>query len=196
MPPANARTTVSFDHEPLVLVDRNDCELGHTNKALAHSGDGQLHRAFSIFLFDGPHRVYLHRRSTFKPLWPAYWTNSCCSHPRRGETYQQATQRRLYEELGVNTPLQRLYQFEYHAQYKDVGSEHELCWVYVGNHNADSPLDTHPEEIMADGWFQCDAVDKWVSDHPEDFTPWFLLEWPMLRGRYRMRIQEYLARAA
>lgn len=193
MPLSNAAASVSFDHEPLVLVDREDRELGHVQKSAAHQGNGQLHRAFSIFLFDGPDRVYLHRRSTCKPLWPAFWTNSCCSHPRRGETYQQATQRRVYEELGVRPELTPLYQFEYHAKYKDVGSEHELCWVYVGNHRATIPLNTHPEEIMADGWFDCERVDQWVARHPEDFTPWFLLEWPMLRGRFRMRLQEMLS---
>jgi isopentenyl-diphosphate delta-isomerase len=191
----NAVTSVSFDDEPLILVDSDDQEVGHMNKASAHTGDGRLHRAFSIFLFNGPDRVYLHRRSTIKPLWPAFWTNSCCSHPRRGESYQQATQRRLYEELGVNTPLEQLYRFEYHATYKDVGSEHELCWVYVGNHSDQTPIKTHPEEIMADGWFACDEVDEWTAKHPEDFTPWFLMEWPLLRGRYRMRIQEILSRS-
>lgn len=189
----NARTSVSFDHETLVLVDDNDREVGHTNKASAHAGAGQRHRAFSIFLFDGANRVYLHQRSTQKPLWPGFWTNACCSHPRRGETYQQATQRRLHEELGVQTQLHPLYQFEYQASYKDVGSEHELCWVYIGNYPSQTPIATHPEEIMADGWFACDQVDSWISSHPDVFTPWFLLEWSMLQGMHRARVEQLLS---
>ena len=47
----------------------------------------------------------LQQRSAEKPLWPGYWSNTCCSHPRRGESYGVATQRRLHEELGIETPL-------------------------------------------------------------------------------------------
>ena len=45
-------TIVSFDNEPLMLVDSNDVVIGYEEKASAHQGEGQLHRAFSIFLLN------------------------------------------------------------------------------------------------------------------------------------------------
>ena len=87
--------TVSFSDEALILVDHEDRVTGYSSKADAHRGDGQLHRAFSVFLFDGPDWVLLQCRSDNKPLWPGYWANSCCSHPRRGESCDQAAVRRL-----------------------------------------------------------------------------------------------------
>jgi isopentenyl-diphosphate delta-isomerase len=111
--PARATRTeiVSFDDEDLILVDEAGTVTGYASKLSAHRGAGKLHLAFSIFLFDGPDWVLLQRRSERKPLWPGFWANSCCSHPRRGETCDSAVMRRLSEELGVRTPLRRLYDF-------------------------------------------------------------------------------------
>ena len=123
---------VSFDDEPLILVDENDNEIGHRDKVDCHTGHGTLHRAFSVFLFDAQGRVLLQRRSNSKPLWPLYWSNSCCSHPRRGESLEFATARRMREELGLESDLQRLYSFIYQADFGDRGAEHEYCHVYIG----------------------------------------------------------------
>ncbi|MEM1153563.1 MAG: hypothetical protein AAGI44_05445, partial [Pseudomonadota bacterium] len=74
---------VSFDEENLILVNAQDEITGYESKLNAHSGAGLLHRAFSIFLFDGPDWVLLQQRSNKKPLWPGYWANSCCSQLKR-----------------------------------------------------------------------------------------------------------------
>lgn len=176
---------VSFDSESLIVVDSSDQVMGYESKVDVHRGTGKLHRAFSIFLFDGPDSVMLQQRSEEKPLWPGYWTNSCCSHPRRGETYDQATRRRLREELGVEARLSRLYRFQYFARFYDLGAEHELCTVYVGNIDDASKLAPNPKEIRAWDWFDTDSIDELTKRQPDRFTPWFLLEWERLRGDRR-----------
>ena len=185
--------SVSHGGERLILVDGSDNILGHDTKLDVHAGSGRLHRAFSIFLFSGPDRVLLHQRSWEKPLWPGYWTNSCCSHPREGESYDRATSRRLREELGVETPLTRAYRFQYHAQFSTLGAEHELCTVYIGNLAVGASIAPHTEEILTWGWFDCDEVDAWIKQEPQRFTPWFLLEWEQLRGDQRWRIEQACA---
>ena len=114
---------VSNSSEELILVDELDREIGQSAKSDCHSGNGTLHRAFSIFLFNERDELLLQRRSAEKPLWPDYWSNTCCSHPRVGETMEQALSRRLIEELGIECPLHFLYKFKYHAQYGAVGAE-------------------------------------------------------------------------
>ena len=94
----SSAAVVSFDSEPLIIVDEHDHVLGHDSKAALHRGSGTLHRAFSIFLFNPQGDVLLQQRSGQKALWPAFWSNTCCSHPRRGETYEIATQRRLEQQ--------------------------------------------------------------------------------------------------
>ena len=76
---------VSNASEQLILVDDHDREIGYQGKADCHTGKGVLHRAFSIFVFNEGNELLLQQRSPSKMLWPGYWSNTCCSHPRRGE---------------------------------------------------------------------------------------------------------------
>src|SRR5947207_3387152 len=111
-----ASSIVSFEDEPLILVDGNDQELGFATKAACHDGVGLLHRAFSVFLFNPAGELLLQQRSAQKRLWPLYWANSCCSHPRRGESLPAAVERRTREELALATPLAFVYKFVYQAR--------------------------------------------------------------------------------
>ncbi|MEA3642552.1 MAG: isopentenyl-diphosphate Delta-isomerase [Lamprobacter sp.] len=177
--------TVSFDDEPLILVDGDDREIGHETKVNAHLGDGLLHRAFSIFLFTDDDQVLLQQRSGEKPLWPLFWSNSCCSHPRRGEDLEQATHRRLREELAIDAELRFLYKFQYQAEFGGLGAEHELCSVYVGKVEAPVAVNVNPSEIADWRWIPCAETDRLVAEEPERVTPWFVMEWQRLRTEYR-----------
>ena len=181
---------VSFDHEDLILVDSRNRVTGYDSKINAHRGPGQRHRAFSIFLFDGPDWVLLQQRSAKKPLWPLYWANSCCSHPRRGESCDDAAYRRLTEELGAETKLHRLYRFEYRARYLDRGTEHELCTVYAGHYARGRDLMTNTEEINAWGWFSRREINAWIRSDRSRFAPWFLLEWQHLQRNHLSDLAE------
>lgn len=171
---------VSFDDELLILVDASDNVTGYENKVNAHRGGGLLHRAFSVFLFNAHGQLLLHKRSQNKPLWPGFWTNSCCSHPRKGESYQAAARRRLDDELGVSAELSFLYRFQYTAEFGHKGSENELCAVYAGRLDDEHLLAPNPNEIEDVCWVTCSELDRWLNDHPENFTPWFKLEWQRL----------------
>src|SRR5690348_2789846 len=65
--------------ESLILVDEADREVGYMSKPRCHEGRGVLHRAFSLLIFNDDGELLLQRRSAAKPLWPHYWSNSCCS---------------------------------------------------------------------------------------------------------------------
>lgn len=174
-----AHPTVSFDDEMLILVDGEDREIGHLDKARAHDGAGVLHRAFSLFVFNQAGELLLQQRATDKRLWPGYWANTCCSHPRRGETLELAIHRRLAEELGFDCELEFLFRFEYQASFGTAGSEHELCHVFAGR--SDATPRANANEIAALRWVAPAAIDAELAAAPEHFTPWFRLEWQRLR---------------
>jgi isopentenyl-diphosphate delta-isomerase len=175
------------DAEPLILVDEADREIGHMDKAQCHVGSGVLHRAFSLLIFNRNGELLLQQRSAAKRLWPLYWSNSVCSHPRRAESMESAIQRRLAEELGLSCPLHFLFKFKYHAQFDAAGAEHELCSVYIGRCNA--PLRINRAEINAWRWITPAALQAEMSG-PEAarFTPWFRLEWERTWGEHRARV--------
>ena len=183
--PADLATAevVSSEDEPLILVDETDREIGHLSKGECHDGDGVLHRAFSLFIFNSVGELLLQQRSAHKRLWPLYWSNSCCSHPRRGETMVGATRRRLQQELGMTAELEHLFTFQYQAKYLDLGSENELCWVFAGR--CDKPPQPNSTEIAGVRWVTAEALSREFRDQPEVFTPWFALEWPRVESVFR-----------
>jgi isopentenyl-diphosphate Delta-isomerase len=173
---------VSSASEELILVDELDREIGCRTKRECHAGNGVLHRAFSIFIFNERNQLLLQRRSGEKPLWPGYWSNTCCSHPRRGESMELAVSRRLEQELGFECPLYYLYKFKYHAQYGAVGAEHEYCWVYYGRYDGD--IDANVNEVAEWRFVDIDELDRELETEPERFTPWFKMEWAHLHNEF------------
>ncbi len=183
---------VSFDDEMLILVNRDDQEIGYLDKRMCHLEQGVLHRAFSIFIFNGRGEILMQKRSHQKTLWPLFWSNSCCSHPRKGEKLETSTRRRLQEELGIATNLKFLYKFNYQAPYLDVGAENELCHVYVGY--SDAPVKTNVNEIAEWKYFDVTELDRVVQEQPRLFTPWFRMEWEKIRNEHWETVQGIIAR--
>jgi isopentenyl-diphosphate delta-isomerase len=179
-----ARAAVSEDL--LILVDEADHEIGTLPKTECHLGGGTLHRAFSVFLFDADGRVLIQERAAGKMLWPGYWSNSCCSHPRPGEATEAAAKRRVREELQLDCRLDFLYKFRYQATFGSVGSEHELCYVYAGY--ATGKISTDPLEIAAIRWLAPEALSGEIAADPARFSPWMKLEWQQITTRHLEQI--------
>ena len=186
-PSRDAVPPVSSDSDLLILVDSADNPVGGHDKARCHDADGILHRAFSLFIFNSRRELLMQQRAFGKRLWPGYWSNSCCSHPRVGESMNTAVERRLAEELSLSTSLSFIYKFEYHARFSDVGSEHELCSVYIGF--TDQQPIVHPEEVAAWRWISTESVERELADTPESFTPWFRLELMALQRDHLHHLQ-------
>ncbi len=175
--------------EDLVLVDSQNRVLGTAPKNICHDGAGILHRAFSIFVFNSSRELLLQKRAAEKRLWPAYWSNSCCSHPRLSETMLSASTRRLHEELGIRAyRFSELYQFEYQASYQDLGSENELCSVLICR--SDDALAINPAEVCATRWVKLPALEAEIENQADQFTPWFKLEVKELASSHIQQIQQ------
>lgn len=156
--------------EQVVLISENDEVLGLMEKMQAHE-NGILHRAFSVFLFNDKGEMLLQKRAAEKYHSPNQWTNACCSHPRSGETYLEAANRRLKEELGIETELTPKFHFIYKA---DVGGnlwEHELDHVFIGNYQQDFNL--NKEEVAEVRYISMEDLDREIKENPENFTEWF-----------------------
>jgi isopentenyl-diphosphate Delta-isomerase len=175
---------IAAESEMLVLVDETDLPVGYMSKSLCHRGIGVLHRAFSLFILNHRGELLLQQRAPSKPLWPMFWSNSCCSHPRSAETMEAAIHRRLIEELGVRCPMQFLFKFQYRAQFDATHAEHELCSVYLGR--CSTPLRINRREILAVRWISSAALQtEMVGGRAERFTPWFKLEWERVWREHR-----------
>jgi len=185
----SAHRIVSSEAEELILVDEKDDETGYMSKAECHDGAGKRHRAFSVFLFNDAGELLLQQRSQQKRLWPGFWSNTCCSHPRKGESMPIATQRRLYDELHVESTLEFVYKFTYQAEFGEAGSENELCHVYLGGVSGDVIPNEH--EIDSIQYLSARSLIEKFDSQPQAFTPWFKMEWQTLVDEHRDTLSKY-----
>ncbi len=156
--------------EFVVLVDKNDNELGLMEKQQAHVA-GLLHRAFSVFIFNTKGELMLQQRAASKYHSPTLWTNTCCSHPRENESYQEAAHRRLIEEMGFDCDLSFKFNFIYKANLDNGLTEHELDYVFVGTYDDEPQL--NPAEVMAYRWVEMEDLKKDIVKNPQNYTAWF-----------------------
>jgi isopentenyl-diphosphate delta-isomerase len=158
--------------EHVILVDANDTQIGTMEKMEAHK-KGVLHRAFSILLFDRSGRLLLQKRSRNKYHSSGLWTNTCCSHPLPGESLEEATRRRLREEMGIDFQPSFSYTFIYQAQLDKDLIEYELDHVFVGVFDGAPVINT--KEV--DDWKYVDLqwLKKDMEKNPALYTVWFKL---------------------
>jgi isopentenyl-diphosphate delta-isomerase len=161
--------------EEVILVNENDEELGAMEKMEAHQ-KAVLHRAFSVFIFNDKSEMLLQQRALSKYHSAGLWTNACCSHPRPGETTLAAAQRRLNEELGFQTPIHKVFDFTYKAEFENGLTEHEFDHVFVGNFN--SNIHPNPSEVKAITYLTMDQVNSSLQTDPHKYTAWFHIAFP------------------
>lgn len=155
----------------VVLVDGQDHISGIKEKVEAHLGEGALHRAFTILVFNEKGETLVARRSSDKMLWPLFWDNACASHPSPGEDYVAAGERRLLEELGFTCKLKVIDRFQYQIKFQDIGSENELCTTLVGEYSGQvNPVKTEVSEYK---WMKLDDLKIDMADNPDVYTEWF-----------------------
>ncbi len=156
--------------EYVVLVDENDVEMGVMEKQEAHE-KALLHRAFSVMVFNEKKELLLQQRAFTKYHSGGLWTNTCCSHPRPGESAISAAHRRLKEEMGFDCELQAHQTFVYKAPFENGLTEHEFDHVFVGKFNQDPQFNL--EEVASFQWLSLPDLQVQLLDNPEKFTVWF-----------------------
>lgn len=159
--------------ERVILVDRQDNEIGTEEKMKAHSNGGQLHRAISVFLFNGKGETLLQQRASTKYHSKAKWANTCCSHPRPGESNEAAAERRLIEEMGIKAKLEERFVFPYHAEVGSGLTEQEYDHIFFGRY--EGVPKPNKDEVQDWKWVSIEEFGRWVKEKPEDFAAWVVL---------------------
>jgi isopentenyl-diphosphate delta-isomerase len=157
--------------EKVVLVNENNEVLGTMPKMEAHE-KGLLHRAISILIYNKEGKMLIQQRAATKYHWPLIWSNAVCSHPREHESFQDAAERRLKEELNINCSLKEIYKFIYKAQDELTGLiEHEYDVVFEGRFDGEIPF--NPDEIDSIRWIALNELTQEIENEPEKFSFWF-----------------------
>ena len=155
--------------QKIILVDRGNNEIGSEEKIKAHK-EGLLHRAFSIFVFNSKRELLLQQRSKNKYHSGGLWSNTVCSHPRVGESYEQAIHRRMIEEVGFDCELRKVTDFIYRAELENGLIENEHDTIFIGEYNG--IIKPNPEEVMDYKWISLSDLKKDIENNPNNYSPW------------------------
>lgn len=159
----------------VVLTDEQGTPTGTAEIIAAHTGDGQLHKAFSVFVFrNNGAELLIQQRNPGKMLFGGLWANTCCSHPLPGEELEAAGMRRLQEELGFTCDLTAGDSFVYKAEDGDKGVEYEHDTVLIGSVD-DVEISPDPEEIADHKWVDIMELQADIAENPDGYAPWFPL---------------------
>jgi isopentenyl-diphosphate Delta-isomerase len=156
--------------ENIIVVNKFDKEIGSIEKMEAHY-KGILHRAFSILIFNSKNELLLQKRNVNKYHSPGLWTNTCCSHPRYGESLQDAIYRRLKEEMGFTCDLKEIFSFVYKAELENNLFEHEFDHVFFGLY--DGEVNINKDEADDFKWMNINEIKSDIKNNPGEYTYWF-----------------------
>lgn len=170
--------------EKVILVDESDNQLGLMEKMEAHE-KGLLHRAFSVFVLDKNGDLLLQQRAKSKYHSGGLWTNTCCSHPRDGETTIAAAHRRLEEEMGFDCEIEKMFHFIYRAELDQGLTEHELDHLFVGYSDVDPNI--NPDEVESWKRMPIEAVEEDIKANPQEYTEWFKIIYDRFLQEVRSR---------
>ncbi|MEO9022064.1 MAG: isopentenyl-diphosphate Delta-isomerase [Ginsengibacter sp.] len=163
----------------LILVDENDNETGSMSKLAVHQS-GELHRAFSLFIFNQKGEILLQQRADEKYHSAGLWSNTCCSHPKKGEQTNDAVARRLKEEMGMECATQFQFSFIYKAALENGLTEHELDHVYFGESDAIPIPD--PGEVKDWKYIRPEKLKEEIIFHPNKYSAWLKICFPKVES--------------
>lgn len=97
--------------EYLDILDDEGNSIGNASQKEVYEKK-YSHRIVHILVINTKTReVYLQRRAETKSFLPGYYCTSAGGHVHAGETYEQAAEREMYEEIGLKSSLQKVHRF-------------------------------------------------------------------------------------
>ena len=115
-------------------------------------------------------------------------TRTLRSHPLPGEKTQDAAVRRLQEELGFETPLEKVFDFVYKAEFDNGLTEFEFDHVFTGEY--EGKVSINPEEVSEYCYKEIAEIKNMLQTHPKKFTAWFHLAFPKIEEWWTTRYQK------
>jgi isopentenyl-diphosphate delta-isomerase type 1 len=167
------RTGAIFGDEPFETFDATGGLLGVASRARVHR-EGLWHRASSVFLFRPDGRLIVQRRQLTKDVCPGAWDLSVAEHLTPGETYEQAAERGLREELAVQSvelePLGEVMRAKLEIPEKGI-KDYELQQAFRGEFGGE--VQVNESEVCEIDAITLADLAVAFQRRPNDFTPWF-----------------------
>jgi isopentenyl-diphosphate delta-isomerase len=173
--------------EEIDIVDAHDEIVGKSTRAEAHKKK-LLHRNVYVMLFDPDGRLFMQKRASDKEFYANCWEGSLSGHVKSGETYKEAAERELFEELGVCVPpkmIKNIIEFGFHDE-----NERVLITLFaIKDFKGDIKLDE--EEVAAGEYWTIKKLEAEMLKGKELVHPAFRKAWDELKAS-KEKLQEFV----
>ena len=150
----------------ITYVDKDDRVIGAGPTREAHE-KGIIHRVIRIYLYNSKGEVLMQKRADHLSTNPGKWNESVAGHVDEGETYREAAEREMKEEIGVTgvelTEVKKIYMEE-----REEHGRKRFTTLYTGNYDGDVRPD--PSEVSQVKWFSPEALKRKIELRPKDFS--------------------------
>jgi isopentenyldiphosphate isomerase len=144
------------------IVDADDRVVGRATRQEMRQRKLR-HRATYVLVFNADGQLFVHRRTATKDVYPSFFDVAIGGVVTTGETYDEAAQRELAEEIGVRgVPLRCMLPFRYEDEKNQINGMVYSCTY-------DGPLQLQREEIVSGEWLDLDKVLELTQQ--ESFCP-------------------------
>ncbi|MFG1807214.1 NUDIX hydrolase [Streptomyces sp. NPDC049040] len=146
--------------EIIDIVDERDRVVGQARRADAYER-GLRHRAAFVLVRDGEDRIFVHRRTARKLVFPSLYDLFVGGVLGAGETYDEAALREAEEELGVSglPRPEPLFRFLY-----EDGPR--AWWSAVYQVRCELPVSPQPEEVAWHGFLTEQELARRLGEWP------------------------------
>ena len=160
------------------VVNEDDQAVAKLPRSEVHRRKLQ-HRAVHVFLFRQDDCLLIHKRTDTKEEFPSVWTSSCSGHVSAGEDYDATAVRELFEELGIESAVERLQKF---SACDDTSQEFTVLYRCC----SDVAVTPDSSEIADVLWMPVDSIQDWITRSPNDFSPAFRLLFACFMAQFRI----------
>ncbi len=166
-----------MNEELFDIVDTKGTVIGQAPRSECHGNPELIHRSIHVLLWNKEGRLFMQKRSMNKDTEPGKWDTSMGGHVAAGETIEEALERELMEELGIQVCEARP-EFLYSFMYTN-GFETEMVFTYTTEWNG--PIEIQEEEIEQGRFWSREEIEEKLQT--QTFTPHFKEEWKSYNSR-------------
>lgn len=166
------------DEEFLDIVDEDDNVIGQDNKDNKFNKE-LISRNVAIFILDGDKKLLIVKRSKHKKSFPNRYDLAACGNVKAGETYEEAAEREVMEELGITCDIKLLEKIYNEFKEGDKNIKY-FTGVFLGYYSGNVNLNDELVELKK---LSVKEVEKLVNENEILFTPGFVKDFISVKDK-------------
>ncbi len=132
-----------------------------------------MHRAIKIFILNPKGELFIQKRSAQKDVYPGYYEGSLSGHVMSGETYEEAAQRELKEEVGISAELKKT------AKFNLLSGREVAVFTLFLLENYGGQIKLNHEEAESGKFESLEKIHRDIAGKKKKFTPGFVKAFEM-----------------